>query len=373
MFLLNEFELGVMAYHLEKVGWQLPQGIIVPGNIRLDLNHYSSYNQTGLADFHLHLCCLAFMVKKRVNEVKELQNIQFYLNNKVYISFFTLYNSWSSINDPICQVDPKVLNRLFNRLMGLNEGPKEEKINYNSIVDTIIEISPPYSAKDKKSLIQKKKPEKEKRPAVVLNKKTLPEKSEPKPNDSNQEMLNLLKRRSSESVHSPSYDVSKAFIRDPSSYNIHGLPWLPMLGGASLSTFNPGLMNPFQNFPSEREMWNSMNERQDSFDFFGKMEPLLSGASSSKNELNNLMTGLSTDMFPPEMQGKTSSIRKEGFREPMKSNMAPFPFDFHMGMRNYFQQPTSPLEGGFFKRPEENEKTAQPQFENPNKKRNIFK
>lgn len=331
---MNEFELGVMAYHLEKVGWFLPQGLLKASNLKIDLNHYSSYNQKGLKSFHLHLCCLAFMVKSRLNDVKELQPIQFYLEHKVYTGFAVLYASWSSINQPVCQVDPKVLNSIFNRLTKVAPHPRDDRIDYNSLVDTIIEISPPYSAKDDDTIIKNLK----KRQAIEKTDKTAEgnqsKAKKRKPNKENserfpQELQNNGRTTSSGSNPSQLFDFTKNLFSDQNNI-MFPMPNLPFQG--SMSTFNPqNMIFPFQSYPSQIElaMWNNLSERQESVDFFGcRNDPLLS-AASSKNEINNFLGG-NCDIFSPEMQHGNSSVRREGFREPNKQ-IAGFPFEKSLG------------------------------------------
>lgn len=159
---MNELELTVFTYSLEKVGWDFPCEIIDSRQFLVDLSPYASYTKAGLDTLHLHLCCLGFMVKQKLNEKSEYELIQFYLERKVYSNFAELYRGWSSHFKSQFNVEPIGLNRVFNRLSFVNWNGSNDKVDYNALVDAIIDISPPYSGRDEGLLGKEEEPSRRK-------------------------------------------------------------------------------------------------------------------------------------------------------------------------------------------------------------------
>lgn len=149
---MNELELTVFTYSIEKIGWQFPGSLIDSRLFLVDLSPYASYTKIGLDSLHLHLCCLGFMVKQKLNEKKDWELIHFYLEKKVYSSFTELYKAWSAQHKSQFNVEPIGLNRIFNKLSFVNWNGSSDKVDYNALVDAIIDISPPYSGKDDTAL-----------------------------------------------------------------------------------------------------------------------------------------------------------------------------------------------------------------------------
>ncbi|KAM3140182.1 hypothetical protein pb186bvf_007735 [Paramecium bursaria] len=179
-FMFNELEIIFFLHHIDDQQWKYDDSIIedfLPHFKRDFLSTNELSSNDNYQKLLLFLLCCAFIIKCYFNDVQdqELILIQEHIQShcsKDFKRFIDNYRS-KNVSGPL-KIVPRQINKLYTKLIKI---PRDNSVaaqqDYNSLVDSIIQISPPYTSQEQKT-IQKEKQEQPIVPTSIENFQVVP-------------------------------------------------------------------------------------------------------------------------------------------------------------------------------------------------------
>ncbi|CAD8061357.1 unnamed protein product [Paramecium primaurelia] len=165
-FMFNELEIIFFLHTIEEQKWRYDDQLIsdFQAYFKQDfLSNQENQNVEGFKKLLLFLICCGYTIKCFFNDSNDQEiilitdHIQQYCQKDFKKQLLELWRQ-KYMNCSL-KIVPRVLNKLYNKLMRLpKDGKQELQQDYNALVDQIIQISPAYNSQDGKQIKQEAKP-----------------------------------------------------------------------------------------------------------------------------------------------------------------------------------------------------------------------
>lgn len=152
IFMLNEMEVVFLAYLIRETGWDIRDKTIFHNAENVQDIIYYCNDSPDYKRIILYLLVTAFTIKFYLNDntADILEEV-----NKRCPNFRQIFQSWNKKHSLILtKINPRSLNLVYKRLYLL---PKGEELDFNMMVDAIIQISPAYNPEREKPLQDNRK------------------------------------------------------------------------------------------------------------------------------------------------------------------------------------------------------------------------
>ncbi|CAD8151417.1 unnamed protein product [Paramecium octaurelia] len=165
-FMFNELEIIFFLHTIEEQKWRYDDQLIsdFSAYFKQDfLSNQENQNVEGFKKLLLFLICCGYTIKCFFNDSNDQEiilitdHIQQYCQKDFKKSLLDLWRQ-KYMNCSL-KIVPRVLNKLYNKLMRIpKDGKQEFQQDYNALVDQIIQISPAYNSQEGKQIKQEVKP-----------------------------------------------------------------------------------------------------------------------------------------------------------------------------------------------------------------------
>ncbi|CAK86104.1 unnamed protein product (macronuclear) [Paramecium tetraurelia] len=165
-FMFNELEIIFFLHTIEEQKWRYEDQLISDFQpyFKSDfLSNQENQNVEGFKKLLLFLICCGYTIKCFFNDSNDQEiilitdHIQQYCQRDFKKQLLDLWRQ-KHLNCAL-KIVPRVLNKLYNKLMRIQKDGKQEfQQDYNALVDQIIQISPAYNNQEGKQIKQEVKP-----------------------------------------------------------------------------------------------------------------------------------------------------------------------------------------------------------------------
>lgn len=152
---LNGLELIFLQYILEENGWSIHDEVITRNykHVKDFMNNADVNDEKEYLCMLFYLTLISYSAKYFLNDADKMTVFEVELNIMVD-NFQAHFKEWSRNNSAITsKISPKSLNKIFRQL-----NTRDSSISYFLMVESIIDISPPYNNSQTNEKKEKKKP-----------------------------------------------------------------------------------------------------------------------------------------------------------------------------------------------------------------------
>jgi hypothetical protein len=153
---LNGLELIFLEYILEENNWRIDDDVISRNYIHVKdfMNNIEVNDEKEYSCMLFYLTLISYSAKYFLNEPDQMTVFEEELNNMIS-NFQSHFKEWSRNNSAITsKISPKILNKIFRQL-----NTRDSHSNYFLMVESIIDISPPYNNSQNEKKERKKPPQ----------------------------------------------------------------------------------------------------------------------------------------------------------------------------------------------------------------------
>jgi hypothetical protein len=142
-----------LQYILEENNWRIDDDVINRNYTQVKdfMNNTDVNDEKEYSCMLFYLTLISYSAKYFLNEPDQMNVFEEELNNMIG-NFQSHFKEWSRNNSAITsKISPKILNKIFRQL-----NMRESNSSYFLMVESIIDISPPYNNQNEKK--ERKKP-----------------------------------------------------------------------------------------------------------------------------------------------------------------------------------------------------------------------